>query len=120
MAPPAGRAKQVSSARTARGGGIQKRRGTTRTDRDGDVSMDAAAKGPNHPAATGGGNMRGGRGRTSARLSSRVVQNIATYAEKDMSNTSVRGGRGKLGLGSKSRFANTTKLKVLGLNNSKA
>ena len=82
--------------------------------------MDAAAKASNHPAAVGGSAARGGRGRSSTRISSRIAQNLATYGDKDMSNTSIRGGRGKLGHGSKSRFANTTKLKVLGLKNSKA
>ena len=82
--------------------------------------MDAAGKAQGHPAAAGNNATRGGRGRAPTRLSSRVAQNIATYIEHDTSSVPGRGGRGKLVPGSKSRFASTTKLKVLGIKNSKA
>lgn len=109
MAPPTGpragtnasaaRGKSSSSRRP--GGGIQKQRGPGgRTDRDGDVSMDAPTVGGGGSGAQRG---RKSHGRSSNRLSDRTAKNILTYAKGGASNPS------------KARFAHTAILKVTGL-----
>jgi len=102
MAPPTGpRASRDRQAPRASRGGISKRRGANKTDRDGDVSMDAPAGGsaPRGP--------RGGRGSNKGtRTSSRIAQNVKLYSSEG-------------GQGSKSHFNRVT-LKVHGVRESKA
>lgn len=94
------------------GGGIQKRRANPRTDRDGDVSMDAPAGGSSRGGSTSSGrgrgskDARGGRGAVNSRTSSRVVQNLQNY---------VSGG--PVG---KTYSKNMATLKIHGMSNSKA
>ncbi|KAK3334813.1 hypothetical protein B0H65DRAFT_333175 [Neurospora tetraspora] len=118
MAPPTG--PRAGTARApprgpratgGGGGGIQKRRANPRTDRDGDVSMDAPAGGSGRGGSASGGrgrgskDARGGRGAVNSRTSSRVVQNLQNY---------VSGGPvGKT-------QSNMATLKILGMSNSKA
>ncbi|KAK3337390.1 hypothetical protein B0T19DRAFT_71273 [Cercophora scortea] len=112
MAPPTGPrgGPQRTGGRSSRGGGISKRRhNPLKTDRDGDVTMDAPAAGRSGsgPGARGSRDGRGGRGlsRGSTRVSSRVAQNLRNYA-----------GDGTVA--SKAQFNRTT-LKILGLRSSK-
>ncbi|KAK4148512.1 hypothetical protein C8A00DRAFT_19671 [Chaetomidium leptoderma] len=123
MAPPtgprAGHGGSRPSSRGARGGtrgagGIGKRRGTPRTDRDGDVSMDSINTGnpPTGPAAhstRGNRGARGGRGGGPARSSSRLAQNVRNYVA-DQDGTAAS---------SKPQFNKVT-LKIHGLKESKA
>ncbi|KAB5580530.1 TAP domain-containing protein [Coniochaeta sp. 2T2.1] len=123
MAPPTGpRALGSSATRgrgNTRGGGIQKRGAAprVRTDRDGDVSMDAPARGGNAPGAPGAprGPSRGGRKPAApSRSSQRTAQNLAAYTSKDFTVETGRGGRVSLNA-SKARYAHTAVLTVNGL-----
>ena len=109
MAPPTGPRAGVGSARgrgNTRGGGIQKRSTgpRTRTDRDGDVAMDAPAR--------GGGTSRGRKSNTTSRVT-RTAQNIKAYGSDAF--TVEPGRRGVSLNSSKARFAHTTILQVTGL-----
>ncbi|KAK3330230.1 hypothetical protein B0H66DRAFT_51581 [Apodospora peruviana] len=116
MAPPTGPRGGTSRpgpARTTRGGGISKRRhNPIKTDRDGDVAMDAAVGGPGNgklgTAGRGRGNAPRARGgsapRGSTRASSRIAQNLRTYGADQPSKSNY----------------NRAVLKVLGLKSSKA
>jgi hypothetical protein len=132
MAPPSGPRAGGAATSTrgkpqsrlgARGGSIQKRRAPGgRVDRDGDVSMDASSTN----GAAGGASGRGGRGGAAkratqgTRASSRIAQNVATYAQAELGKGD--GGRtGRVSVGaSKARFAHSATLKVHGLKDSKA
>ncbi len=111
MAPPtvptgpraANKSSQRGSNRGTRGG-ITKNRGPTRTDRDGDVSMDAPAAGGASARGRGG---RGQSSRASSQQSSRVARNVKNYLESGAKP------------GSKAHFNRIT-LKVHGLKDSKA
>ncbi|KAK0618303.1 hypothetical protein B0T17DRAFT_495433 [Bombardia bombarda] len=94
-----------------RGGGITKRRSDAiRTDRDGDVAMEPAARSGSGAQGAGGGTRgtRGTRGLSSRHVSTtrRIAQNLRNYA-------------GENGAVSKSQFHKTT-LKIRGLASSKA
>lgn len=117
MAPPTGPRAGVSTSATrgrgnTRGGGIQKRSAAprTRTDRDGDVAMDAPARGGGVPR----GPSRGGRkSNPPTRASARTAQNIMQYGSKDFT---VEPGRGHVSLNpSKARYAHTAVMTVTGL-----
>ncbi|KAK4128233.1 hypothetical protein N657DRAFT_638657 [Parathielavia appendiculata] len=86
MAPPtgprAGGHVNRPTVRGARGAGVGKRRATSRTDRDGDVSMDSMTKPPTGPSALSTRGGRGARGGRSARSSSRLTQNIRNYVSE--------------------------------------
>lgn len=114
MAPPTGpRASRGNrpSQRGTRGGGIGKRRGTSRTDRDGDVSMDSvnAANPPTGPSGHSTRGNRGPRGGRGSRVSARLVQNVRNHVSED---GTARGG--------KSQYSNKVTLKIHGLSDSKA
>ncbi|KAK0633535.1 hypothetical protein B0T14DRAFT_561124 [Immersiella caudata] len=115
MAPTGPRAASGSTrpATRASRGGISKRRVAGKTDRDGDVSMDApAGSGLNGGVAAGRGGTRGGRGardsRGSTRAGSRITQNVKNYI----------GSRGSVAT-NKTHFNKVT-LKVHGFRESKA
>ncbi|KAK3394819.1 hypothetical protein B0H63DRAFT_555978 [Podospora didyma] len=104
MAPPTGPrggSARTTAPRSSRGGGITKRRAAVKTDRDGDVAMDAPAGGPDNAGGSGRGNHGGrsggsrGTSRELTRGASRTIQNIKAHL-------------------------NRTTLKILGLRESKA
>ncbi|KAK0656391.1 hypothetical protein B0T16DRAFT_316222 [Cercophora newfieldiana] len=114
MAPTGPRNASGNTRATPRAsrGGISKRRAPGKTDRDGDVSMDAAAgSGPNGGPAAGRGGARG-RGRKdtrgTTRASSRIAENVKNFV----------GGRDSVAT-SKALFNKVT-LKVSGFQASKA
>ncbi|KAK5652582.1 hypothetical protein OQA88_10343 [Cercophora sp. LCS_1] len=112
--PRGGGGTRTVPPRGPRRGGISKNRGPVRTDRDGDISMDAPG-GAAGPTRGGRGGVRGGRGSRDgqargSRQSSRIAQNINNYAE-----------RGALKEGSKAHFRQPrTTMKVTHLGQSKA
>ena len=108
MAPTGPRAAANRGAhRPTRGGGITKRRGPERTDRDGDVPMDAPVGGGGHRGGASGRGPRGSRGRDTR--SSRIAQNVKKYV----------GDQESLAQGSKAHF-NQVILKIHGVRESKA
>jgi hypothetical protein len=121
MAPPTGPRAGTSnrtSLRPTRGGGVGKRRGIPRTDRDGDVSMDSVLAGnpPTGPSGqpsrgsrgARGGRGRGGRGGGPTRASSRLAQNVRNYVSEQDGTTRSTKGQPKVSI------------KILGLKDSKA
>ncbi|KAK0730516.1 NTF2-like protein [Lasiosphaeris hirsuta] len=116
MAPPTGPRGGTHRyvPRGSRGGGISKRRATTKTDRDGDVAMDAPVSGGANGNSVRGGVTRGGRGSRSGRDSvtrptrgsSRIAQSIRNYGTDP-------------GRASKAGFGRVT-LKVQGYRDNKA
>lgn len=118
MAPPTGpraggsnRPTRGATRGATRGGGIGKRRGTPRTDRDGDVSMDSisGSNPPTGPSAHSTRGSRGGRGGRSTRTSTRLAQNVRNYVSEQ--DGSARSSKPHL---------NKVTLKILGLKDSKA
>ncbi|KAL2154165.1 hypothetical protein VTH82DRAFT_2841 [Thermothelomyces myriococcoides] len=114
MAPPTGpRASSHGSRpslRGTRGGGVGKRRGTPRTDRDGDVSMDTVS--PDNPpsgsAAHSGRGSRASKGGRGGRSSTRLAQNVRNFvSEQDGTVRNVK-------------QPNKVTLKIRGLKDSKA
>ncbi|KAL2144969.1 hypothetical protein VTI28DRAFT_8198 [Corynascus sepedonium] len=115
MAPPTGpRASSHasrSSLRGTRGGGVGKRRGTPRTDRDGDISMDSASAGnpPTGSTAHSTRGNRGSKGGRGARSSTRLAQNVRNFvSEQDGTVRNVKS------------HPNKVTLKIHGLKDSKA
>ncbi|EAQ92544.1 hypothetical protein CHGG_00779 [Chaetomium globosum CBS 148.51] len=115
MAPPTGprasRGNRSSQRGSRGGGGIGKRRGPSRTDRDGDVSMDSvnAANQPTGPSTHSTRGNRGSRGGRGSRVSTRLASNVRNHASEDGTARS-----------DKSQFSNKVTLKIHGLNDSKA
>jgi nuclear RNA export factor len=117
MAPPTGpratRGNQPNH-RGSRGGGIGKRRGPSRTDRDGDVSMDSVTganppTGPSSHSSRGSRGNRGNRGGRGGRVSARLAQNVRNYVSEQDGTAS----------GGKAQYNKVT-LKIHGLKDSKA
>ncbi|KAK5990704.1 mRNA export factor MEX67 [Cladobotryum mycophilum] len=133
MAPRGPRAQSSQSrgsalgARASTRGGIQKKRAGTRTDLDGDLDMDGAAK-RSRPTPTEAG---GTRGRPATRSSahtnrgvSRAAQTVLKHLSNgDASNLASRISKPTAGRGGRPRGPNTaglTWLRVRGLRQSKA
>lgn len=120
MAPPTGPragSSNRTSSRPTRGGGVGKRRGIPRTDRDGDVAMDSTLAGnpptgPSAHSARGSRGARGGRGRGGrggpTRASSRLAQNVRNYVSEQDGTTRNTKGQPKVSI------------KIFGLQESKA
>lgn len=124
---PRGKAQSTREARNPLGaksssrGGIQKRRGPTRVDTDGDLDMDGPSKRPNRGPAT---ETTGGRGRPSGRGGpgpSRGAAKVAQIVMKQLgggSDLASRVSRPTRGRGG--QIEGLTWLRVRGLKQSKA
>ncbi|KAJ6000469.1 mRNA export factor mex67 [Penicillium waksmanii] len=103
----------------ASGGGIRKR-GPTRTDRDGDMEMDNSARGgrrgrgdSGRPSRAGGGRSSGGgRPQTRDRTLNAIQQAISENNNKGSAQANVRHGKGGKG--------NSTQISITGWKNSNA
>lgn len=124
---PRGKATSTREARNPLGaksssrGGIQKRRGPTRVDTDGDLDMDGPSKRPNRGPANEAAGSRGrpsGRGPAPSRGAAKVAQIVMKQLGNGSSDLASRVSRPTRGRGGYTE--GLTWLRVRGLKQSKA